>query len=104
MSQALSALSGISADGQAGNFVAVAADLSNLGATGVVMRGNSVPSCADPHRYWRGMTRAMRAAASESSGVANQDPAAIQQATVDTAQLQADAAALISELKQEGLW
>jgi hypothetical protein len=102
VSQALTVLQSISADGQAGNFAATAADLDQLGAVATTMQGNPVPSCADGHHYWRKMTRAMQGEASEAAGVASEDTASIQQATVDNSRLAADTAALIRELKQEG--
>lgn len=104
LNQALTVLQSISSDGQVGNYTAVAADLDQLGAVASTMQGNPVPSCADGHNYWGQITQAMQNAASTSSGVGNDDPSAIQQATADTSQFAADAGSLISELKQEGLW
>ena len=104
LSQAATVMQSISTDGQSGDFSAVAGDLDQLGAVATTMQGNPVPHCADRHHYWRKMTVAMLAAAAQSTGVGNADTTALQQAMNATSQFSADADALISEIKGEGLW
>ncbi|MGO8887555.1 MAG: hypothetical protein ACLPUO_14500 [Streptosporangiaceae bacterium] len=90
----------LASDGRAENFTATAAELDNLGALAVTMQGNPAPRCADRHRYWRKITRATEDAASRADGVANQDPASIQQATYYTSRMSTYISAMVRELKR----
>jgi len=100
ISDAATVLQSTALDAKALNYAATAADLNQLGAAATIMQGNPQPSCADPQDYWQKMIQKMQDAAAQSSGVANQNIAAIQRTSKDMVNIGNDANTLTRELQQ----